>query len=337
MGKKLNLDGIAVVIARDTNGYISEDLRLALIQCSEIGLGNKSYEDIIPSENRKVNYGDEYNSMSLEADVILALRFKCGDSKAMEQLFLVNKGILIECTKVKKKRETRSWDECWSDVYTAYTECVKYAAIYSEKSGTPKCYKTTYKSNFDSYILGINKAKFREKTISYLQMQIEKSQATVQTVTKEMIKEYLLKSSSYSRSKNIDSLYNEVCGLNTEVSYEALREVGDGELSDKIQEAILYHGGAVSTNPVEDTVIEKLDKKKENRIAEEIREWEKRDREVAIFCMYRRHDGEMTYKAIAEYFQLPGGIKEAKMLMMRGQRKLDKKYPGREYLDAMPD
>ncbi len=337
MSKKLNLNGIATVIARDTNGYISEDLRQALMKCSDAGLGDKPYVDVVPSEERKVNYGDEHNPMSLEADVILALRFKCGDGKAMEQLFLANQGILVECTKAKKKKGKKTWDECWSDVYTAYVECVKKSVIYFDKSGTPQCYKTTYKRNFDKYILGIEGDTYRKKAVKYLQMQMEKDHVTVHTVTKEMIRDYLNNSPSYSRNKDIDGLYNEVCGLNAEVSYEALCEAGDGELSEKMQGAILYHGGAVSNDPVADAVIEKLDKEKVNRIAEEIHEWEKRDREVAMYLMYRRHKGKKTYKDIAEYFHLPGGAKEAKKLMMRGQRKLDKKYPGREYLDAMTD
>ena len=74
------MNGIATVIARDTNGYIGKDLRRALIQCSDAGLGKNLYEDTIPFEERKVNYGNENVSMSLEADIILALRFKCGDS-----------------------------------------------------------------------------------------------------------------------------------------------------------------------------------------------------------------------------------------------------------------
>ena len=88
---------------------------------------------------------------------------------------------------------------------------------------------------------------------------------------------------------------------------------------------------------MEDAIIEKLDKEKERRVYEEIQEWARKDREVAIYLMYRRHKGKKTYKDIAEIFHLPGGAKEANKLMMRGQRKLDKKYPGREYLDAMKD
>ena len=49
------------------------------------------------------------------------------------------------------------------------------------------------------------------------------------------------------------------------------------------------------------------------------------------------HDQNLSNRDIAEYFHLPEGAKEANKLMMRGQRKLDKKYPGREYLDAMSD
>ncbi len=244
MKKKLDLNGIATVIARDTNGYISEDLRLALIQCSEAGLGDKPYEDTVPSEERKVNYGDEHNPMSLEADVILALRFKCGDSKAMEQLFLANQGILVECTKAKKKKGKKTWDECWSDVYTAYVECVKQSAIYSDKSGTPQCYKTTYKRNFDKYILGIEGDTYREKSVKYLQMQMEKDHVTVHTVTKEMIRDYL----NMFPTRQIDIKVNEMTKHLNVVSTIVLPESSgviylEQELCEKAAVGVIDIGG----------------------------------------------------------------------------------------------
>ena len=80
--KHLNLNGIATVIAKENQGYISQDLRTILILADKIGLGIAPYLDEVIAKEYKVTYGDERTPMSLEADIILALRFKCGDSTA---------------------------------------------------------------------------------------------------------------------------------------------------------------------------------------------------------------------------------------------------------------
>ena len=88
-------------------------------------------------------------------------------------------------------------------------------------------------------------------------------------------------------------------------------------------------------NPVEDEVVSKLEVNKKKRVLNEICDWVSKDREVAIFVMF--YFLEMTYKEIAEKLELPDGIKEAKKLKMRGERKLRRKYPSLKCLDAMKD
>ena len=346
--KNLNLNGIANVIARDTNGYISEDLHLTLIQCSDAGLGKNPYEDTVPFEERKVNYGNENVPMSLEADIILALRFKCGDSKAMEQLYIVNERIINKCTAAELDKRKLSkidyWDTFKSHIYTAYVECVLDSPLYSDKLGEARCFKTTYLNNFEFYIKSvITKEQVHAKNIAkpvhffkacnYFRMQMEKANVSICEVTREMVADILGKSASYHYGADtIEEVFNEVHGINMEVSYEALCEADDGELSDTMQDSVLFRSEAVSQNPVEDTLIEKLDTQKKNRILKEICDWESKDREVAIYLMF--YVQKMKYREIADKLKLPGGITEAKRLKMRGERKLNRKYPNYEYLDA---
>lgn len=99
-------------------------------------------------------------------------------------------------------------------------------------------------------------------------------------------------------------------------TYEALCEAEDGDISDTMQDSILFHSGAITMNPVEDEVMSKLEVNKKKSVLNEICDWVFRDREVAIFVMF--YFLEMTYKEIAEKLELPDGIKEAKKFKMRG-------------------
>lgn len=174
------------------------------------------------------------------------------------------------------------------------------------------------------------------KACNYFRMQMEKANVSICEVTREMVADILGKSASYHYGADtIEEVFNEVHGINMEVSYEALCEADDGELSDTMQDSVLFRSEAVSQNPVEDTLIEKLDTQKKNRILREICDWASKDREVAIYLMF--YVQKMKYREIADKLKLPGGITEAKRLKMRGERKLSRKYPNYEYLDAMKD
>lgn len=347
MKKKLDLNGIATVIARDTNGYISEDLRLALIQCSDAGLGDKPYEDTVPSEERKVNYGDEHNPMSLEADVILALRTKLGDAKAMEQLKRVNEGILVDNTNMLAARGTQSWEDCYSIVNLAYLLCVQHSLLYVENASGSRCYKTTYPKFFKRYIQDaagkeecnsseIKVLEYFRKTCNYVRMRQEKEMIKVHDVTPEMIEGWLRESGSYSRSiSSAKKIYEELYGGKKIISLDDILAEEEGNSNEKRTSRMLYRGGAVSANPVEEDAINKQTEKEVATTMAELYAYAENDIEINAYVTYELNKDDMTYKSVMDLYGIDADEKEAKNLIQRGKRKLKKLVPVLRYSDEI--
>ena len=94
--ENLNLNGIAMAIANETNGFISRDLYEALKAIE----GNYNYSDAnklsgdIKVEDRVLNYGQDGKVIDKEADIVLQVRAKNGDHTAVEMLYIANKGCL---------------------------------------------------------------------------------------------------------------------------------------------------------------------------------------------------------------------------------------------------
>ena len=343
--KHLNLNGIATVIAKENQGYISQDLRTILILADKIGLGIAPYLDEIIAKKYKVTYGDERTPMSLEADIILALRFKCGDSTAMEQLLLVNKGIFVDCVSQLVLRGKKSWQEYESDVYTAYIECVRRSSLYVEDSNGVHCYKTTYKKNFTFYlkeVLGKEQMYFSsisyplsfQKAYNFCKMRQEKEQITIQDLTVDMLMEWLNESKSYRRTiGSVKEIYDKLCEKNKEISLDALLAIEDSSSVEKHASKLLYHGGVLAANMVEDVVVDKLVEEKIKDLMIEIDRFALEDAEVGMFVTYMRYKDEITYRDVMRLYHVVGDGKDAKKLIMRGLRKLEKKYHKSEYTE----
>lgn len=133
--KKIKLAAILDVLSTH-NGFISEDLKNALILADDNGLCDESSplldRDWILTDNRKVDYSTA--PLSEEAEAVLLLRAKCGDKKAIEKLLTIHKNFLYTIAKELQKRSLgdvayTDIEDCRQSVAEIFLEKIKRTEI----------------------------------------------------------------------------------------------------------------------------------------------------------------------------------------------------------------
>lgn len=152
--ENLNLNGIATVVANETNGSISRDLYEAL-KAMEFNYNysdEKKLSEDIKVEDRVLNYGQDDENIDKEADIVLQLRAKNGDHAAIEMLLIANKNLLSMQASLyvynKSGDCNRTFDECLSIVNLTYLEFINSCPIYSNG----KAYKSASNDTFGKRI-----------------------------------------------------------------------------------------------------------------------------------------------------------------------------------------
>ena len=133
--KKIKLATILDVLSSN-NGFISEDLKNALILADDNGLCDESSplldRDWILTDDRKLDYSTA--PLSEEAEAVLLIRAKCGDKEAIEKLLQAHKNFLNTMAVELQKRSLgdvayTDIEDCRQSVAEIFLEKIKRTEI----------------------------------------------------------------------------------------------------------------------------------------------------------------------------------------------------------------
>ncbi len=324
---KVDVNEIAQINADMTNGFNSKDLLEALKMVQEAGLNAeaKPLSEWILTDDRILNYGSKGNPISLEADVVLTLRAKVGDSMAVEQLLIAHRNILEGYVSKLIKSTGKTTEECRSLVHSAYMECINATKI----SYHGHLFKSTTPKFLDRFVSEAVKMESRAIGTIYscnanvitarnaVKRGMEKNHIEIKDLTIAMIEKLMPEYAKHNAS--VEGIY-QMLKNEYSVSYEELTSENDDDSDNRAQKRSMLTGLVASGTSLENSVLDKLEMESMLRVIKK-----KAEDELCVVMFtdyYSQQKGSVTYKDIAEKYHIEGGEAEIKKLFIRAQRML---------------
>lgn len=323
---KLNLNGIATVIAAESNGSISIDLYNALKMVENTGLcreGCEITEDILVV-GRKLNYGQDGKGIDLEADVTLTLRSKAGDRDATEQLFIANKNCLYKHANKKMNLCGRSFDDCLSIVNIAYLVCIQDIAIYNDR--TNGVLRSVNRNLLNIKInrieehdrLSITPMTSNEDIIRICDT-IEKriKLANIDVITMDDVKKYMtnIYIGNHIGKNAVRHVYDMLICHSCSIDDQNFNDSSDKNDSTYMERELLI-SGAIKANPTEDAVINDFDT---SLVMDAVNQYSD---ELFMQVFIEIYLNGCTYADIENKYEIEGGRNKIEPMIRKARKKL---------------